>query len=158
MEILAQLRETLPDFEARGVWVACVVQGTASETKRFCGRHGVAGICIGDPGRESYRLMSLERTSWWRILMAPTGLRCRRKEASAAGCSVSLSGTLQKHSDVLQLPGAALIMRGGEIIWIYRGTHPGDLPPAHELLAVVDRSNPDERRPSGNQPAVDGSA
>jgi predicted amidohydrolase len=90
--------------------------------------------------------------------MAPKALRRRRKEASAAGCSVSLSGTLQKHSDILQLPGAALIARGGEIIWVYRGTHPGDLPPPHELLAVIDRSNPSERRPTRNQPTVDGSA
>jgi hypothetical protein len=150
MEILAQLRDVLPEFEKRGVQIACIVQGTASEAERFCGRHGVAGICIGDPNRESYRSMALERTSWWRILLAPAAARRRRKQASVAGCSVSLSGTLQKHSDVLQLPGAALIARGGGIIWLHRGTHPGDLPAAPELLTVVDRYNPDKTRPSAS--------
>jgi hypothetical protein len=94
--------------------------------------------------------MALERIKWWRILLAPAALRRRRKQARAAGCSVSLSGTLQKHSDVLQLPGAAIVAQGGEIIWIHRGVHPGDLPSARELLAVIDRTNPVQRRPSAS--------
>jgi hypothetical protein len=108
----------------------------------------MSGICIGDPERASYRSMGLERTTWWRILLAPAALRRRRKQASAAGFSASLSGTLQKHSDVLQLPGAAIMAQGGEIIWTHRGDHPGDLPSAHELLAAIDRTNPGKRRPS----------
>ena len=148
METLAQLRETLQEFTDRGLQVASVVQGTARETERFCGRHGLSGICIGDPERESYRSMGFERTSWWRILLAPAALRRRRREASAAGCSVSLSGTLQKHSDILQLPGAALIGRGGEIIWVHHGIHPGDLPPARELLAIIDRTISNQAHPS----------
>jgi hypothetical protein len=127
-----------------------VLADTAAQADSACARHGLPAICIGDPGRTSYRSMDLERTTWWRILLAPAALRRRRKEASAAGCSVSLSGTLQKHSDVLQLPGAAIIAKGGEIIWIHRGNHPGDLPLARELLDVIERTNPGQRRPSAN--------
>jgi len=116
-----------------------VVQGTAEEAARFCGRHGIAQICIPDPDKESYHAMGLARTSWKNILFASDDLRRRRGEAQAAGCRKSLSGTLQKHSDVLQLPGAALVAKGGKILWLHRGTHPGDLPSADELLRVAEK-------------------
>lgn len=120
-----------------GVRLACVVQGTAAEAARFCGRHDIAQICVPDPEKESYRAMGLGRTRWREILRPTTELKRRRKEANEAGCGVSVSGALQKHSDVLQLPGAALIARGGKILWLHRGTHTADLPVAEELLEVV---------------------
>jgi len=104
---------------------------------RFCGRHGVEAICIPDPERESYRAMGLERTNWRSILFPkPEGSR-RRAAAKAAGCSISWGGTFQKHSDVLQLPGAALVARGGKILWLHRGTATYDLPAPAELLTCV---------------------
>lgn len=117
--------------------LACVVQGTAEETARFCGRHGVEQLCIPDPEKESYRAMGLRRTRWKEILVPSAELRQRRKEANEAGCGISLSGTLQKHSDVLQLPGAALVGAGGKILWLHRGTHTADLPSADSLLQTV---------------------
>ncbi len=131
------MRERLTQFEALGVRLACVVQGTAEEAARFCARHGLERICIPDPDKESYRLIGLGRTPWRNILFASEALRRRRAEAKAAGCQNSLRGTFQKHSDVRQLSGAALIAQGGEILWLHRGTHTGDLPSADELLKVV---------------------
>jgi len=131
------LREILPRFSERGIRVGCVVQGTAVEMARFCGRHGVETICIPDPERESYRAMGLERTNWWRILFPTPEGRRRRAAAKAAGCPISIEGTLQKHSDVLQLPGAALVARGGKILWVHRGSSPSDLPAPAELLSRV---------------------
>jgi hypothetical protein len=136
------LRERLPEFERRGVRVAAVVQGTADEALRFCGRHGMERICVPDPGRASYRAMGLPRTSWGALLFALPALRRRRAEARAAGCASSLTGTLRKHSDVLQLPGAALVGRDGRLLWVHRGAHPGDLPSAAALLDTVDRLLP----------------
>ncbi len=131
------MRETLPEFTKRGIRVGCVVQGTVAEMARFCGRHGVEAICIPDPGRESYRAMGLERTNWGKILFASAEGRQRRAAAKASGCSISLEGTFQKHSDVLQLPGAALVARDGKILWLHRGTATYDLPPPAELLSAV---------------------
>ncbi len=102
---------------------------------RFCGRHGVEAVCIPDPDRESYHAMGLERTNWWSILFPSPEGRRRRAAAKAAGCPISLEGTLQKHSDVLQLPGAALVARGGKIVWLHRGSSPSDLPAPAELLS-----------------------
>lgn len=104
---------------------------------RFCGRHGVESICIPDPLRESYRAMGLERTNWWEIIFASPEGRRRRAAAKAAGCSISIEGALQKHSDVLQLPGAALVSRDGRIRWLHRGSSPSDLPAPADLLTIA---------------------
>ena len=77
-----QLREKLPQFEALGVRVVCVVQGTAEEAQQFCARHGLMQGCIGDPGKESYRAMGFGRTSWKAILFASSELKRRRVEAN----------------------------------------------------------------------------
>ncbi|MGH9650781.1 MAG: hypothetical protein ACRD3I_09970, partial [Terriglobales bacterium] len=60
--------------------------------------------------------------------------------SGAAGCSNNLTGALQEHSDVLQLPGAALIARGGNILWMHRSQHPGDVPLADGLLEIVKQT------------------
>lgn len=134
------MREKKAQIEERGVRLACVVQGTAEEAGRFCGRHAMENHCIPDPTKQSYQAMGFGRTGWKEILFPSDDLRQRRREAKAAGCSVSLRGTFQKHSDVLQLPGAALIARGGKILWLHRGVHTGDLPSVGELLKVVDNA------------------
>jgi hypothetical protein len=137
-----QLRESLPKFQERGVRAGCVVQGTAEEAARFCGRHGVEHVCIPDPARESYRAMGLERTSWWKILLPTARLRQSRAQAKAAGCGISLEGAFQKHSDILQLPGAALVGGDGKILWVHRGTSTEDLPAPQEILALVQPQLP----------------
>ena len=133
------MREKLAEFERRGVRLACVVQGAADEAARFCGRHGLAEVCIADPAKQSYRAMNLGRTSWRKMIFASPDLRERRVEARQVGCRNSLSGALQKHSDVRHLPGAALIARCGNILWLHRSAHTGDLPSAEELVQVVDK-------------------
>jgi AhpC/TSA antioxidant enzyme len=131
------LREALPHFNERGIRVGCVVQGTAPEMARFCGRHRVEAVCIPDPLRESYRAMGLERTDWWSILLPTAEGRRRRAAAKAAGFPISLKGTFQKHSDVLQLPGAALAARSGRIVWLHRGESPSDIPSPSQLLSLA---------------------
>ena len=136
------MRERQSEFERRGVALACVVQGTAAETARFCGRHGVESLCIADPEKESYRALGLGRTSLWKIVFASPEAKRRRAESKAAGCRNNLEGARQKHSDVFQLPGAALVAEGGTILWLHRGEHPGDLPLADELLETVKKYVP----------------
>jgi alkyl-hydroperoxide reductase/thiol specific antioxidant family protein len=131
------LRETLPRFDECGIRVGCIVQGTAEEMARFCGRHGVASVCIPDPKRESYRAMGFERTDWWSIVFPTPEGRRRRAAAKAAGFPISLKGTIQKHTDVLQLPGAALVAQGGRIQWVHRGSAPSDLPSPKQLLKIA---------------------
>lgn len=136
------MREQQGEFEKRGVALACVVQGTAEEAARFCGRHGVESLCIPDPEKESYRALGLGRASLREILFASPDLKRRRAEAKQAGCSNKLEGARQKHSDVFQLPGAALLAEGGTILWLHRSKHTGDLPLPDELLEIVRKFVP----------------
>lgn len=90
------MREQREEFSKLGVRLALVVQGTAAEAVRFCGRHGVVELCIPDPEKESYRAMGFFRTSFREILFPSAELRKRRAEAADAGCRVSLKGAFQK--------------------------------------------------------------
>lgn len=138
-----QLREKLPEIESHGARLACVVQGTAEEAARFCGRHGLAECAIPDPEKESFRAMGLGRCKVTDLLLPSDELKMRRAEAAALGCGISLRGTFQAHSDILQLPGAALVARGGRILWLHRGAHPADLPLPAQLAEVVRAHRPD---------------
>ena len=122
--------------------LACVVQGTAEEAARFCGRHGVESLCIPDPQKESYRALGLGRASLKELLFPSDDLKRRRAESKAAGCSNKLEGARQKHSDIFQLSGAALVAAGGGVLWLHRSRHTGDLPSADGLLGIVAKYVP----------------
>jgi len=136
------LREKQSEFERRGVALACVVQGTAEEAARFCGRYGVESLCIPDPNKESYRALGLGRASVWELIFPSDDLKRRRTEAKQAGCSNKLEGARQKHSDIFQLSGAALVAERGTILWLHRSKHTGDLPSADGLLEIVRKFIP----------------
>jgi len=140
MESLTQLREKLTELEKLHVRLGCIVQGTASEAAEVCGQYGMAGKCIADPEKESYAKMGLDRTTLAALVFASDELKARRKENRAAGFSVSIKKSLMSHCDIFLLPGAALVERGGKILWLHRGAHPGDLPSADELLDRVRRN------------------
>ena len=80
--------------------------------------------------------MGLGRMSVWKLLTS-IDLHRRRSQASGHGFKQSWRRTFARESDDLLLPGAALVARGGRILWLYRGEHPGDLPAADNLLAVA---------------------
>jgi len=136
------LREKQSEFERRGVALACVVQGTAEAAARFCGRHGVEALCIPDPQKESYRALGLGRASLRELIFPSDDLKRRRAEAKQAGCSNKLEGARQKHSDIFQLSGAALVATGGTILWLHRSKHTGDLPSAEGLLEIAGKFLP----------------
>lgn len=126
------------ELQKLGINLACVVQGTPEEAKMFFTLDTIE--CIPDSHKESYKLLGLERTSWFQILFPTKALRKRREEATKLGCSISAKGTKQKSSDPLQLPGAALINEDGKLLWIHRAKHTGDLALGDELIAELKKS------------------
>lgn len=139
MESLAQLREKLPEFEKLNVRVGCIVQGTAAEAAEVCAQYGMDEKCIPDPMKESYARLGLDRTTLLAMVFPSEVLKQRRKENRAAGYSVNIKNSFKPHCDILLLPGAALVGRGGKILWLHRGSNPGDLPSAEAMLDVVRR-------------------
>jgi alkyl-hydroperoxide reductase/thiol specific antioxidant family protein len=131
------LREKLPEFEKSKVRLACIVQGTAMDADELCGPYGLIANCVPDPRRESYGKLGLDRAKWKDLLFPSQELRQRRKENRDAGFAINLKRSMKGTCDILLLPGAALVARGGKILWLHRGAHPGDLPSADELLEKV---------------------
>jgi len=138
-----EARLLLPNLQKRlgdkGIDLICVVQGTKEEAEVFWPFPGIA--YIPDPEKLSYKMVGLEKTSLLKILFPDRTLKRRRDEVSERGCSMDMKGTAAKSSDILQLPGLALIDPDRKIIWINRGKHTGDLDlseaAADRIIALV---------------------
>jgi hypothetical protein len=127
------LRETQPKLSERGVSLACIVQARPGELRSLC---GAELLCIADPAHASHAAMGLGRMGFWTLLTSLDFHR-RRARAAALGFRQNWRRTFASGSDARLLPGAALVARGGRVLWIYRGEHAGDLPSADNLLAVA---------------------
>jgi peroxiredoxin len=123
-------------IDARGAQLVAIAQGTAAEAERYCAALGVTYRCLGDPRRESYSAFELPRGGWKAILLDP--MRAGN-EAVHKGYKIGLRDSLRRHSDWFQLPGVAIVDRGGELRYLYRSKHSGDLPPLSALLAALDQ-------------------
>ena len=128
------MRELEPDLARAGIAVRFVVIGSLEEAREFCSRFGDASRCLADPSKETYRAMGFEEFNLLRLFSDPA-LKPRRVENRAAGFRQDWRAT--KFSNAAQLPGAAAIDADGNIRWLHRGTHPGDLPPMKEMLATA---------------------
>ena len=139
MEALAQLREQTPELEKLGVQLACIVQGDAQEAAEFCGQYGMAQKCIPDPQKQTYRKFGLDRATWGSLLFPSPELKKRRIENRAAGFGISVKNSLKSHCDILLLPGAAIVAKGGKILWLHRGNNPADLPAAEIIVTQAKK-------------------
>ncbi|MGH9712053.1 MAG: AhpC/TSA family protein [Candidatus Acidiferrales bacterium] len=128
------MREKLPEFEKLKVRLACIAQGDAKDAAELCGVYGMTAHCVPDPKRESYRKLGLDRTTWMALVRPSHELRRRRTENRDAGFSINFQRSMKGTCDILLLPGAALVARGGKILWLHCGAHPADLPSADDLL------------------------
>lgn len=126
----------------RGVELAVIVQARPEDLRSLC---GAELTCIADPRKESHAAFGLGHASPWAMLFSLDFHR-RRRAAAKAGFRQSWKRTFAAESDTLLSPGAALVARGGRILWAYRGAHPGDLPSADNLLAVASEFTTSVRR------------
>ena len=140
MEALAQLREQTPELEKLGVQLSCIVQGDAQEAAEFCGQYGTAQKCIPDPKKETYRKFGLDRATWGSLLFPSPELKERRRDNRTAGFGISIKNSLKSHCDILLLPGAAIVAKGGKILWLHRGKNLADLPAAEIVVAQAKKT------------------
>lgn len=125
------MREFDQQHPGRTVSVRFITIGSQQKAEEFCALQGAAPLCIGDEDKRTYRAMGLENYNLLKLFTDPA-LKKRRAENKAAGFSQNWGAT--KLADGAQLPGAAIVDAGGTIRWLYRGEHPGDLPPMREML------------------------
>jgi AhpC/TSA antioxidant enzyme len=126
------LREFDKQNRESRISVRFVTIGSQSKAEEFCALEDAAALCIGDEDKRTYRAMGLEDFNLFK-LFSNSALKQRRAENKAAGFSQNWGAT--KLRDSAQLPGAALVDAEGKIRWLYRGAHPGDLPPVGDMLA-----------------------
>lgn len=136
------MREARAKLAERGVELALIVQARPEELRSLC---GAELHCIADPRKESHAAFGLTHASPWATLFSLDFHR-RRRAAARAGFRQHWKRTFARESDSLLSPGAALVARGGRILWSYRGEHPGDLPAADDLLAVASEFTTSVRR------------
>lgn len=131
------MRESEAAFESAGIAVRFMVIGTADEAREFCGRFGDPSRCLPDPEKISYRAMGFGDYNLFR-LFTDKALIARRNENRAAGFKQDWGATKLRNG--AQLPGAAVFDASGEIRWVHRGAHPGDLPPMRQMLEEARRA------------------
>lgn len=131
------MRDHHVEFERRGARVVAVGQGTGDEAAQICGGLGVPFACLGDPGRRAYRAFGLARASWWDVTLGP--FVDDPKLAFDRIRRASLKGSRMPHSDVLQLPGVAIVDGEGVVAHLHRAAKTDDLPDAAAVLAQLDR-------------------
>ncbi len=126
------MREIETTDPHRDLAVGFVTIGPQQKADAFCSAHGATARCVGDEDCRSYRAMGLERFAPLGFL-TDSALKKRRAENRAAGFAQNWKATVLR--DAAQLPGAAAFDAEGRLRWIYRGSHPGDLPTMREMLA-----------------------
>jgi len=126
------LRELDPEFAATGIAVRFVSIGSQAKADEFCARHNADAVCIGDDdAMHTYKAMGLSDFDLTKLQTTPELVE-RRAENTAAGFVQDWDATVIE--DAAQNPGAAVIDANGVVRWIYRGRHPGDLPPMRAMF------------------------
>jgi hypothetical protein len=128
------MQRELATVRAHGAGVVAIGQATADEAARVCEQIGISFPCLGDPEKTSYRAFGLRRAGWREIVLEP--MRAG-SEAVKKGYRVSIRGSLMPHSDWFQLPGVAIVDRGGIVRWLHRAQHSGDIPAPATVLAAL---------------------
>lgn len=128
------MRESAGDFVTAAIAVRFVTIGSQAKAEAFCARHDPDAICLGDETMATYDAMGLDDFDLSKLNTDPA-LVARRIENEAAGFRVDWDAT--RMEDAARNPGAAAIDADGTIAWIYRGVHPGDLPPLRDMLAAA---------------------
>jgi peroxiredoxin len=129
------LGEAYDQFREAGADVVAIFQYRADPTYHFCRKRGVPFDCLGDPEREGYHAVGLERGSAKEVIgpqLAKGFLRAARHGA--------LPGIPK--GDTAQRPGTFVVATDGTVAFAHYNKDSADNPPLDALLAVVHESAP----------------
>ena len=123
--------EHYEDFRAAGADIVAIFQYRADPTYHFCRKRGVPFDCLGDPEREGYHAVGLERGGAKEYIgpQLVTGfVRAARKGAFAGN---------PKGGDVSQRPGTFVVASDGTVAYAHYNKDSSDHPPLEDLLGAV---------------------
>jgi peroxiredoxin len=124
------LGEAHEEFRKAGADVVAIFQYRAEPTFNFCRKRGVPFDCLGDPDREAYHAVGLERGGAREYIgpqLAKGFLRAARKGAFAG----------VPKGDVAQRPGTFVVDAEGRVAFAHYNKDSSDNPDTEELLSVV---------------------
>lgn len=118
------------EFREAGADVVAIFQYRAEPTHHFCRKRKVPFDCLGDPEREGYHAVGLERGSTKEYIgpqLAKGFLRAARQGAFAGVPS----------GDVAQRPGTFVVGTDGRVAFAHYNSDSSDNPDTGELLRIV---------------------
>jgi peroxiredoxin len=125
------LGEAHAEFREAGADVVAIFQYRAEPTYNFCRKRDVPFDCLGDPLREAYHAVGLERGPAKEYIgpqLAKGFLRAARHGAF---------GGNPQGGDVAQRPGTFVVSPEGTVLYAHYHRDSADNPPISDLLAAV---------------------
>ena len=119
------------ELREAGADVVAIFQYRAEPTFHFCRKRGVPFDCLGDPEREGYHAVGLERGPAKEYVgpqLARGFLRAARKGAFAGN---------PQGGDVAQRPGTFVVSPEGVVLYAHYNSDSADHPRLDDLLAAV---------------------
>lgn len=123
--------EAYEKLRAAGGDVVAVFQYRADPTFHFCRKRGVPFDCLGDPQREGYHAVGLERGSVREYVgprLATGFLRAARKGQFVGN---------PQGGDVSQRPGTFVVGPDGKVAFAHYNSDSSDNPDTGEIIEVV---------------------
>jgi peroxiredoxin len=111
--------------------IVAVFQYRAEPTRNFCRRREVELDCLGDPDREGYRAVGLERGS----LKDYAGPKMAKRTIQAVASGHMVKSP--KGGDVSQLPGTFVVGADGRVAFAHYNRDSSDNPPNEPVVAAV---------------------
>jgi peroxiredoxin len=125
------LGEHHEEFREAGADIVAIFQYRAEPTFHFCRKRGVPFDCLGDPEREAYHAVGLERGSAKEYLgpqLAKGFVRAARKGAFAGN---------PQGGDVAQRPATFVVSPEGTVLYAHYNKDSADHPSIDEMLDTV---------------------
>ena len=123
---LVEVQNEEAGYAERGAHVVAIGQGTGEESARFAKKWGVTIPILGDTDGTAYGAYGMHRGSWWTVVLR--AMITNPFETMSLIAKADMGGAALPAADVLRLPGAAIIGRGGGLHYVHRAEDTADMP------------------------------
>jgi peroxiredoxin len=124
------LDQARDEIRAAGGDVVSVFMYRAKPTRNFCRQRGVDLDCLGDPERELYEAVGLERGGMKELYSPKVAIR-----AIGAARKGAVGG--KPEGDTKQMPGTFVVGRDGRIVYAHYNADQSDNPKMEEVLEAL---------------------